>query len=177
MSMPMALLASPAAASSAPPQLLGKTITLSWHAVGVSTSDAGRTVHFDHVNTRTLYVSSAGRLFARGDIYSAKNPSYAASGSLGPGEQKTDSEGRTKVDLHFEGRQLVGSRQFEQGAGRMIATFDSSFSNCSLSVIWGKLGGAAVRLKGLDGNMYEIQSVSAESPTCSIREGNAFADQ
>ncbi len=178
--IPIALLTgsslSSLAAAGAPPQLYNKTITLSWHTVGTGTSDKGRTVDFDNTNTRTIYVSTAGRLFARALVYQSRNPAIARSGDLGPDDKKTNAHGQS-VDLRFEGAQLIGVIQFASGARRIVATFDPSFSSCSLSVINGKSGGAALRVMGPSGRMYDIESMATVSPTCSIRDGNAFADQ
>ncbi len=170
------LAASSLAASGAPPQLYNKTITLSWHSVGTGTSDRGRAVDFDNTSTRTIYVSTASRLFARAHVYQSGNPAIARTGDLGPDDKKTNALGQA-IDLRFEGAQLVGFRQFASGAARIVVTFDSSFPSCSLSVTIGKSGGAALRVTGPSGRTWNIQSMSTVSPTCSIQDGNAFANQ
>ncbi len=171
----VALLAAPLVASAAPAQLYGKTITLSWHAVGVSSSDDGRTVYFDHLNTRTVYVSSAGRLFTRGVTSLARNEGFAVCREHGPDDKKVNNEGLA-AEIRFDGGKLVGIQQFARGAGQIVATFNSSFSSCTLSVVYGRIGGSALRVRALDGKMYDVQSISAVSPTCSISDGNALAD-
>jgi hypothetical protein len=59
---------------------------------------------------------------------------------------------------------------------RMTVTFDPSFSNCSVSEQIGKAS-ATPKYKGFDGVEYELLSVSAQSMSCSMREGNPFAGQ
>ena len=63
------------------------------------------------------------------------------------------------------------------GARQMTATFDASFSSCTLNIAVGRSGGAALRAKGPDGVMYTLDSYTTIGPSCAIRDGNAFASQ
>ena len=71
---------------------------------------------------------------------------------------------------------FVGTVAFAAGAARVTVSFDSSFTSCSMDVIIGRLDGNLQR-KGLDGVMYQIQSIQVGSKSCSIRDGNVFAGQ
>jgi hypothetical protein len=161
------LTASPAMAGGAPTAALDKTITLSWSTSGSGKRADGKTVSFSNVNTRVIYISSAGRPFLRMQVRGGK---AAREANLAPGES-----GPRGGNVSFQGGRLVGVEGFSSGARQYIATFDASFSSCSLSVIDAKSGGSKIRRKGPDGAMYEIDNVSTGSPSCSVRSGNAFA--
>lgn len=129
----------------------------------MATSDDGQQRSYNNINTRTVYISSAGRTFLRRSLRGGKS---ARSGDVGPGEG-------TNVSVSLQGNRLVGTEAFESGARQFIATFDPGFSSCTLQVIDAKSGGAAIRRKGPDGRMYTV-TASTGSPSCSIQSGNAF---
>lgn len=160
------LVTGPAAAGGAPSGLLNKTVTMSWSTSGTAKRADGTNVSFSNVNTRLVYVSSAGRPFLRAQVRGGKK---TREGELAPGE------GGGSRGVSFQGDKLVGTEAFVSGARRYVASFDASFSSCSLSVIDAKEGSAQIKRRGPDGAMYEISSVSTGSPTCSIQTGNAFA--
>jgi hypothetical protein len=160
--------ASPALAAGAPPQALNKTISLSWGTSGVGKRADGATVAFNNVNTRTIYISSAGRPFLRMQV-SASRKSVSRSGERAPGENPG------KGNVHFEGNRLVGVEGFASGARQYVVTFDPGFSSCTVSVIDAKGAGGKIKRRGPDGAFYEIDSVTTSSPSCSIQSGNAFS--
>lgn len=153
----------------APQGLLNKTITMSWSTSGTATRADGGTKGFSNINTRVVYVSSAGRTFLRIQIKSSGRKDSARGADKGPGE------GGSKGSVRLEGNRLVGTEAFASGARQYVATFDSGFSSCTLSIIDAKAGGAKIQRRGPDGVMYVVDSVSTGSPTCSIQSGNAFS--
>ena len=155
------LLALPAFA--APPQLLDKTITVSFTATGQAKSPEGQTKGFNTQVSRIIYVSSAGRLFMR---HRASNRGGSRGGDFGPGEGGGS--------FSFQGNRLVGVLPYGTGARQITITFDPGGSNCSASVIEGHSGGV-IRRKGPDGIMYEITNATTSTVSCSIQSGNAFA--
>ena len=163
-----------AAGPGAPPQLLNKTVVLSWSSAGTARSDAGRSITYSIDHKMTIYISSAGRQFTR---YSRSNRigGTAGSGDIDPGSKKSPS-GRAR-DARFQGNRLIVSTEWFSGASQMTATFDASFSSCTLSVTAGRTGGAALRAKGPDGVMYTLDSYSTVGPSCSVQNGNVFASQ
>lgn len=154
------------AAHAAPSEAFNKTVTMSWSTSGMATSDDGQQRSYSNINTRTVYISSAGRTFLRRSLRGGK---AARSGDVGPGEG-------TNVSVSLQGNRLVGTEAFESGARQFIATFDPGFTSCSLQVIDAKSGGAAIKRKGPDGRMYTV-TASTGSPSCSIQNGNAFGGQ
>ena len=160
-------------ASAAPPQLLNKTIQLNWSTQVVQRGPDGQIVRPRIDSTHTIYVSSAGRLFARASRENRKL-GLKKSGDFGP-DATANKSGEAR-GLRLTGNALVGNVAFAAGAVQITATFDSSFSSCSLNVVYGKEGGRA-RRRGLDGVMYDIESLTTTSQSCSLREGNPFAGQ
>jgi hypothetical protein len=172
----VALLAVAAKADNAPPQLLNKTIVLSW-IVNTTARGPGGGVGSRQTNFQSLvYVSSAGRLFMRG-TRSVNSRQFSGSRTVefGPGDN-TNKQGLAR-EMRFQGKQLVGHTAFQSGASQLAATFDAGFANCTLKVMFGKSGGAGMRLTGTDGVVYDVISIAATGETCAIRQGNAFADQ
>jgi hypothetical protein len=156
-------------ASGAPQGLLDKTITMSWSTSGSGTRADGTAVSFSNINTRVVYVSSAGRTFLRKQVRGGGRRAAARGADFGPGE------GGSKGSVRLEGNRLVGTEAFTSGARQYVATFDSGFSSCTLSVIDAKAGGAKIQRRGPDGAGYVLDSVSTGSPTCSIQSGNVFS--
>lgn len=153
----------------APQGLLDKTVTMSWSTSGTGTRADGTTISFSNINKRVVYISSAGRTFLRMQISSTGRKGSSRGADMGPGE------GGSKGAVRLEGNRLVGTEAFASGARQYIATFDSGFSSCTLSIIDAKAGGAKIQRRGPDGVMYVLDSVSTGSPTCSIQSGNAFS--
>lgn len=156
----------------APSELLNRTITLTWVNTGTGTRPTGQVVNFQVAHSRTIYVSSAGRLFVRATrSVMGRGNATTRTREVGPGEIGTPAR-----DMHFSGNTLVGTQAFPSGAAQYVVTF-SGASSCSVSVVFGKSGSAPIRLRGPDDVMYEISDIRAASPSCSIRDGNAFAGQ
>jgi hypothetical protein len=168
-----AALATVGPAVAAPPQLFNKTIQLNWSTQVVQRDEAGEISRPRIDAARTVYVSTAGRLFDRASRENQKLR-LKKGGDYGPGATTT-AAGEAR-GLRFAGNSLVGNVAFATGAVQFTATFDPSFSSCSLNVVYGKESGRA-RRRGLTGKMYEIESLTVTSQTCSVREGNPFAGQ
>jgi hypothetical protein len=160
-------------ALAAPPQLFNKTIQLSWSTQVVQRGPGGEVVRPRIDAGRTIYVSTAGRLFDRSTRENQKLR-LKKEGDFAP-DAKVNRAGEAR-GLRFAGSALVGNVAFATGAVQFTATFDPSFSSCSLNVVYGKESGS-VRRRGLDGKMYDIESLTVTSQTCSVREGNPFAGQ
>ena len=165
------ILAVPAypAFADAPRQLYNKTIQISWSVAVAETAPDGQKKNISIAVYRTVYVSTAGRMFERGSRSTNKRTKQTENA---PGA--TVNAGGEATGLRFEGNRLVGNTAFAQGARRFVATFDPGFSSCTVSVIIGREAGGLKR-KGVDGVMYTINSTSASGESCSIREGNPFA--
>jgi hypothetical protein len=160
-------------AVAAPPQLLNKTIQLNWSTQVVQRGPDGEISRPRIDASRTVYVSSAGRLFDRASRENQKLR-LKKGGDFAP-DAKTNRAGEAR-GLKFVGNNLVGNVAFAQGALQFTASFDPSFSSCTLNIVYGREGGG-MRRRGLTGKMYTIESLTPTSQTCSVRAGNPFAGE
>ena len=165
-----------APATAAPQQLLDKTVTLSWSVQAIVRDPDGRQRQTRNDIKYVIYISSLGRLFEH------------SSRSLGGHIQRADvdpSATKTKLGeargLRFEGNRLVAYRGYGGGGGsgamRAVATFDSSYSSCTVAVTVGKENGRVVKRQGFDGIVREVLSIETSGATCTIQNGNAFANR
>jgi hypothetical protein len=60
---------------------------------------------------------------------------------------------------------------------RAVATFDSSYSSCTVVVMVGKENGGLIKRQGFDGVVREVLLVEISGANCSIQNGNAFANR
>lgn len=164
----LALIALPVfAAGGAPDQLRDKTVTLSWTTSGRARCADGSDKNYSNSNSRVIYVSTAGRPFLRATLRDRKD---SRSGELGPGD-------RGPASVRFEGGKLVGVETFSSGARQFIATFDTGYSSCTLSIIDGRAGNTTIRRRSPAGVMCDVDNVANTGPSCSVQTGNAFAGQ
>lgn len=153
-------------ALAAPAGLLDKTVRISWFqqvpgvAVGTNQSmSAGRAVMV------TLYVSSAGRVFAK---LASRTGQHTGERTLGP----------ERSAFHAEGTKLVGTLHpaASNGATMITVSFDSSFQSCSLQVILGSENGKPLEWIGLNGaRAIATGHPTISSQTCAVSGGNPFA--
>lgn len=162
----LCLLAACAATSAwaAPAALLNKSITVSYAVTIPGKKADGTLANGTRVATRTIYVSSAGRIFAR---VARRDGNAAETKEAGPGESSNN--------LHFAGDKLVGVMQFASGASQMTISFDPSGQSCSASIVAGRDNGRPLRWRGVDGTMRESTGpATISNVSCSIASGNAF---
>lgn len=160
-------------ALAAPPQLLNKTVQLSWSTEVVQRGPDGRVVRPRIDANRTIYVSSAGRLFLRASREN-RRLRLKKGGDLGP--EATANKGGEARGMRVAGNTIVGTVAFPQGAAQVTISFDPSFSSCSLRILYGREKGR-MRRRGLDGKIYDIESLGVTSQSCSVRAGNPFAGE
>jgi hypothetical protein len=160
---------SPAVAA-VPSAAMNKTITISFTAGGTAKDPDGRTHPFSTSVTRTVYVSSAGRLFMRHTATANTKGHESRGGDFDPSDTRAG-----KGSFSFQGDRLVGVIPYAGGARQITATFDGSFSSCTASVIEGNAGSGSFMRKGPDGVVREISNATTSGVSCSIQSGNAFA--
>ena len=152
-----------AKAGSAPQQLQGKSITLSWSESGVYKRD-GSSFSNKYNLVRVIYVSQAGRAFIRG-----------TTAGRGAGVTKEVGPERTAGSVDFKGNTVIVYQVNRGVARRVVVTLDPAFSGCSAAVSVGK-SGPRTTIEGYDGVTYEVISMQPNATSCSIREGNALAN-
>ncbi len=158
------------ALADAPAQLRNKTIQVNWSVDQTARGADGIPTHRNIAVSHTVYVSSAGRIFER----SSRSNGRASKGSdIAPGAAQ--NQGGEATGLRFVGNRLVGNTAFAQGARHWEVNFDGGFSNCTVTVTFGREAGG-IKRKGINGEMLTIDSMKATSESCSIRDGNPFAN-
>ena len=156
--------ASATAARAAPPQLLNKTVNVEMSITAPAKSPDGTESIRVRQISRTIYVSSQGRLFQK----VARRARRGASDS----EFSPDSGG----GVHFAGNKLVGVVRVMSGANMLTISFDPSFQSCTAEMVMGFEGNKPRVWKGLKGQTFiSTAKPSVSGISCSIREGNAFA--
>ena len=150
-------------ATAAPPQALNKTITVSFGVTVPARGTDGSTISGSRSTQRVIYISSAGRVFARAVRRERQN-------------MQIKEAGPETTTLSFSGNRLIGVMKFDSGASQLTIDFDPSFQSCTASVFAGGESGRPITFKGLNGMMYTTTGkMQFSSPSCSIQSGNALA--
>lgn len=153
------------AAQAAPKQLFNKTVVIGWADSVYQKYPDGSMGTATITRQRLAYVSSAGRVFVR----SINNDRNATSNrELAPGEQQGQ--------LSFQGNNLVGHAVFSGFARRVLVTFDPNYGSCNATVTYGRSGGPTTWKSFDQQRTFEVQTITAGSASCSIRDGNAAAN-
>ncbi len=164
----LAGVAAPASAEDAPVELRNKTIVLSWVVHRVVMTPLGERTPVIHV-ARMIYISSLGRPFVKSRI---DGPRGTRDLEIAPGDS-TARGGAREVD--FAGNTIVAMAQNGTGAGRMVVTFDQSFTTCHVDAEIARPSGGRLMKRGSGGGMVEILSNEFSDQSCEIRDGNLVA--
>jgi hypothetical protein len=159
-------------AGAVPAALYNKTITLSWNIQMSVRNASGAISTFVAQRERVVYVSGQGRLFVRERRQNHGQLNQVEERAPGNSTNYTGN----RSDIRFEGNELVAITGQVSGANMMRATFDSSFSSCTMTWMSGKNSSGHTIWKGSDGATYDIISATAGAMSCNIRDGNAFAN-
>lgn len=152
----------PEVAAAAPARIANKTVRYSF-AVSAPARRADGTIVLGAGNySRTLYISSQGRIFDREDRQEYR-------------EKKTSDRGPEGTKFRIQGNRIVGLFQHMSGATQIIISFDDEFKSCTINAMTGAESGKSAQMKGLNGVTYTaLGKVTYSNQTCSVTEGNAF---
>jgi hypothetical protein len=106
-----------------PHALYGKNIHVEY-TVTSTHSDNSRQ-HISNIS-RTIYVSTTGRLFEQAQWASGRRIAVSQND---PGSSQ--NKGHEARGMSFQGNALIANIGYASGAGQMTITFDPSFSSCS----------------------------------------------
>jgi hypothetical protein len=157
------------AGDDAPAQLRNKTITVGWTVQRTVMTPRGEKQSPRFNQQRVIYVSSAGNVFIKSAV---EGPGGTKEAEMAPGD-KTPKGGARAVQ--FVDGKLVAMAQRGIGAGRMVVSFDTSYSSCSVDLTFGRPAGEKMMFRNPRGVMVELLRVTYSDRRCSIQEGNAFA--
>jgi hypothetical protein len=163
-------------AESAPKELYGKSIIITW-------TEHRNQRHADQANfrdvdvalSRQIYISTEGHFFGR---LSAKSPSGRVGSREGVGTSGISAGGGPR-EVQFSGRTITLTGASTGGlARRTTVEFNESFTTCEAQVIFAKQAGSDVVVGRnlVTGGLNEIRSATVTTVSCSVRDGNVFAD-
>jgi len=161
------------AAAGPPPSLLNRTVVLTFNYQRVQRCDSGEMKHGGSFATLQVYVSGAGRLFARLSQKGRRNGNTVDTDPSG-GSQRA-GHGSGDLVPRFEGNHLFVDTKYISGARRIQADFNNDYTSCSAQVHFGKEGGREIYHQSADGRQCTIISTDVSGETCAIQSGNAFA--
>jgi hypothetical protein len=165
------LLASQSYAASAPEQLKGKSIVVSW-TESRQQKNVGwnnfRTVNASH--QLSIYISTKGRVFSRQTnstrAGTGSTEQVAGEGGGGPYSTRTPS---------FGGQSMTVIGENKGGARRAVIDFDASFTSCKAKASTAfEAGKTSVSFSPITHQRVEIKSVITSGESCSIQSGNVL---
>ena len=143
-------------------QLLGKYIQIRGSVTVESQPiDGGAHLTETHYQERIIYISTKGRIFARGAFVNEHDSTIR--------EQYPNKSNEDDIKYRWQENGLIGASTSTQST----ISFDPSFQTCTASSV---LKPTAI---GWDANhkLRRILNVTMNSVTCSIHDGNPFGDQ
>jgi hypothetical protein len=174
------LLSAVAYAESPPKELYGKSIIITWteHRNQRHVDQANYQANFRDVDvplSRQIYISTEGHFFGR---FSARSPrgregSHEAIGTSGK------SVGGGPREVQFSAQTITLTGASSGGLARRITIeFNESFSTCEAHIIFAKQAGSDVVVARnlVTGGLNEIRSATVTGVSCSVRDGNVFAE-
>jgi hypothetical protein len=129
----------------APSQLRNKTITVAWTAQRTVMTPRGEKQSPRFNQQRTIYVSSAGNIFIKAAV---EGPRGTREAEMAPGDKTAKGGAR---DVQFVEGKLVAMAQKGSGAGRMVISFDPSYSSCSVELTFGRPAGEKMTFRNAKG--------------------------
>ena len=91
---------------------------------------------------------------------------------MGPADSLPQGGAR---EIDFVGNQLIAMAQRGSGAGRMIITFDASFTTCRVENELARPSGSQLMKRSPGGGTVQIRSTEFSDLSCAIRDGNLVA--
>jgi hypothetical protein len=155
-------------AGAPPRQLYGKGVRIEYTAETIVAGERGTRNVVSQIS-RTIYVSTEGRLFER-VVWSNREGTRVSDNTPGASTNK----GGEARGMTFRGDILVAHVGYASGAGQMTVRFDPSFSSCQGEVVYGTEKGQTMSRRGVSGKMRQILSVNASNFRCSVTAGNPF---
>lgn len=159
-------------ASSAPPQLLGKTVVTSWSEDTAWKDVDGKSGTAQSTVELSIFVSDKGRLFTQYARRMNGQPSMAYSNGPDSNLLKT-SNFIGNAPFQFNGRTLQNTFRYKSGARHIEIRFDESFQSCSLVVSYGREDGAPGRVTtAMNKRLFLLGKTSVIGPRCAVESGN-----
>lgn len=171
--MIVAALSFASGAHAAPQSFYGKTLRVTWNeARSQRLQGEGSFKQVSIPLSFTVYVSTKGQLFKRLTSTTSNGRLTGSKDRVGAATAGADGAGT----ISFQGNTLISTAN-NHGLGRRIRVNFSGGSSCDAEVLTGKTGSGAVAVhSNASGKMLDLESVSAGPASCSVQDGNAFAN-
>jgi hypothetical protein len=162
-------IAGAAHAAAAPEGLKGKSVVITWSETREQAPKGGEFKAVTLAAQMTVYVSSAGRPFAKLTMRSrAEEVSQGTVGGAGA------SLGGGVRQVSFTPTGLTIGSNFGGAARRIVV--DTAGGGCTASVTVAKAAGAGtISFTRVDGRSFELRSLAASGANCTISNANEFA--
>jgi hypothetical protein len=152
-------------AEAAPPEVLNKTVTVSWSSFLPANCSNGSTNRTARNVTQQIYISTQGRLFSKVMAQAGRYSKERLTAPSGSGQ------------FRFSGAKIVATMPQASGAVQATITFDPTYQSCSAEVAHGSESGKPYVWINLAGVKCTATGKSTVSNVgCSVRQGNAFAN-
>jgi hypothetical protein len=167
---PALLMAAETDAEQPPSILRGKSLILSWTRA-MTTRDVdghfvGKTWSSLTIFSLKLYVSLQGRIFS----------SFEGRGEI-PVSNQTSWAPKKGLQWGFVDGALVADQPLVRGVRRVAVSFSDQFRNCSVKVIYGRIGTEPfITTPWPGGGGHEIIDLKISSTSCAVQQGNIFGD-
>jgi hypothetical protein len=165
-----------------PAPLLGKSVTLEWTTNEQRKfEDPGEVTFPTFSDSLRIYVSTAGRAFSREVFVRTGGGGGGQRGSPSVSDQAPDDSRSSTGDqriVHFDRGALLVDNHLIAGTRRISITFGAGYGSCNARITYDRPGdGGPIRRKLLNGRRYELVSIQASVPSCSIMSGNVLVEQ
>jgi hypothetical protein len=164
-------LASTAVAAPAP-DIVGKSVLVNWtDNRQIQRSDGSMNVAISR--ELRIYISSAGRPFVKGTSAAGQRSSTSEQ----VGASGTTAAGGTRA-VSVNGHTIVVQTSFGNWATNLRVELSPGGSSCSAQITVGKEVGSATKAfrSGMSGMMTEVHSVTVSGVSCTVQQGNVFAN-
>ena len=169
--------------ASAPDQLRGKSVIISYFETRVARPEGGGKADTRRAPfTLTLYISKEKHAFNRLSPGRAGNSDQVRGARDDKGSTASrDITGFATRDVAFDGLKMTvtnafGARHIGCGTGKreISATFDADYTKCTGNVVT-TVEGEYTRRRLMKGGFEELLSATNDGFTCEVRDGNALA--
>jgi hypothetical protein len=165
----------PSIAGAAPQGLYGKTVTVSWNET--RSQRDGQSGPFQSVSipfSNVYYISTQGHIFLRSTAKGGSGAGFGSVEVVGTGAPKGYADAR---NVTFTSKGWASSLVSGAMRRHTEVAFDGGFTSCSARVVTAIQSGSktAVTRSIATGGNVEFESVSAGPASCSVVNGNAFA--
>jgi hypothetical protein len=151
--------------NAAPQQMLGKSIVLRATSTYIIEKPNGTAYPDHHTSEAVIYISTLGRVFIRKQLQTAT--------SVDRRSKTTERSPDEAKDIHWNGNDLVSSRTVDGVQFVQTISFDAGFQTCQVSSQYKVVGTFRDRLNG---EPRRLRSMTLDSYSCTIQEGNPFAN-